>query len=661
MLKRMDSLVLILVAAAGTLLAQDAKSLELDRLLQSTQLGAASKRAQSLQDAPADVVILTHAELQALGYRTLGEALAGVAGFRTNNDGAYQNVGVRGIYVLGDQNTRMLVLLDGHTLNAPGDAGSSKFGEDLGIPLETIDHVEIIRGPASSLYGNNAFFGVVNVVSRDVAGRGLSGEGAVSGGSGGLGELWSRVGLGMDRVRGSLLLTGAQRKGFAQTYPDLQADAFPANLDREERQSGYLRLMGEKWSFSGYAGSRTQRLASAPFQSVVGDPRNQYRNRVAFGELKLEPTFGPVQVMLRLFGDRNWFSDAYIYDGVRSSSEGVFVDDNPERSLGLELQGRFPVATNFFVTLGSEQRKHRYEGLSGSGPYVRSSLGYNLANTYAQVEWLPAPAFSLVAGLQYSQWTVGKVQAEVGGDSTGLTSGGNQAHTTPRLSLIWQPAPSDTLKLLYSQGFRNATVFERYYSDLSSFLPNPALRAERMVTLQGLWLHEWQGGLQGQLSASRFAWSSLIQPMDAGDNFQQFQNQPGSTLGSAIEGELRWQGGAWNVYGQAGAYRWRMEGVDLVNVATAQASLRAIHRTGDWTEALEARYVGRRSNGEVQAPAATVTRASLRYDRRAFWLQVSLEDLFDTRRVELVARDYDPIQTMRGEGRALRATFGWKF
>ena len=51
-------------------------------------------------------------DLADLGYRTLGDALGGVLGLRADQDRAYTGLGVRGLYLLGDPNTRVLILLD---------------------------------------------------------------------------------------------------------------------------------------------------------------------------------------------------------------------------------------------------------------------------------------------------------------------------------------------------------------------------------------------------------------------------------------------------------------------------------------------------------------------------------------------------------------------
>jgi len=282
MTNRLPLAVLLLAAAVPALAQVPVKPIdldsELDAFVNTDQIQAASKRVQDVASAPADVVVLRGSELRALGYRTLGDALGGVLGFTTNADHAYQGMGMAGVYTLGDQNTRLLVLLDGHALNSPAEVGSSKVGQDFGLPMELVDHIEIVRGPASSLYGNNAFMALVNVVSVDAANsRHSAVEGALGLGSGGVAEAWVDAGGTLGGVRISLMASGFRRNGTAQTYPQLGAvdpsfaNPLPADSDREERQSAYLRLSGPEWSFAGSYLNRVQRLASAPFGYLPGD------------------------------------------------------------------------------------------------------------------------------------------------------------------------------------------------------------------------------------------------------------------------------------------------------------------------------------------------------------------------------------------------------
>ena len=644
--------------------ADDLKDLQ-NALDQPVQV--ASKRTQRLKEAPADVTVLRGPDLADLGYRTLGEALGGVLGYRTNQDRAYTGLGARGLYVLGDQNTRILILLDGHALNSPAEVGSSKAGEDFGIPLDQVERIEIVRGPASSMYGNNAFLGMVNVVTKEPAANG--GEARLTAGSRGLAEWGGNLGGQVGATRWQILVSSLGRKGTATTFPELAPGAFPADLDREDRQSAYLKVTGPDWSAAGYAMDRTQRLASAPFNSVPGSPANRYENRQAFAEGRYTPTLGNLETLVRVFGDRNEFLSGFQYDGLRQPGvTGPYRESDPNWSLGAELQGRLRVAPTLLLTLGHEQTWQHYAGLAGIGAdLIATQVRYRVANTYLQAEWTPTETLTAIAGFQESDWTVASARTVVAG--AGTDSGPSTLRGgTPRLALIWQPNPLDIFKVLYGGGYRNPTIFERYYGDLTTFQNNPGLEPERITTLQGIWVRVWRTGLQSQLSASRSVWRHIVQPVDLGGGLQQSQNQAEALVGTALEGELQGHWGGWSLYGQLGVYRWEQDGRRFPNAAAAQGALRLTRQAGPWTLSAEVRHTGAREGlpDNAGAPAANVLRAAVRW---AFhgpwqtrpWLRATVEDAGQARRVDLVATDYLPITRMAADGRAFYLTLGLPF
>src|SRR6266404_265368 len=140
---------------------------------------AASKYRQKITEAPASVTVITADEVMRYGYETLADILASAPGLYVTYDRNYSFLGVRG-FNRGDYNSRVELLIDGHRINNSLSDGAA-IGTDFILDVDLIDRVEIIRGPGSSLYGNNAFFGVINVVTRqgrDMAGNGVevSGE-----------------------------------------------------------------------------------------------------------------------------------------------------------------------------------------------------------------------------------------------------------------------------------------------------------------------------------------------------------------------------------------------------------------------------------------------------------------------------------------------------
>src|ERR1051326_400829 len=167
---------------------------------------AASKYKQKVTEAPASITIIGSDEVKKYGYRTLAEILRSAPGLYVSYDRNYSFLGIRG-FNLGDNNNRVLLLVDGHRLNN-SLSDSAFIGTEFLLDVELIERVEIIRGPGSSLYGNNAFFGVINVITR--RGRDMAGNGVeVSGEIGSFETYKARVSYGKQYKNGlELLLSG---------------------------------------------------------------------------------------------------------------------------------------------------------------------------------------------------------------------------------------------------------------------------------------------------------------------------------------------------------------------------------------------------------------------------------------------------------------------
>lgn len=123
----------------------------------------ASQQAESIEEAPVPVTLITEEMIRSVGARNLKEALvAYVPGMTDIACNEELNVAMRGIYSSGQE--KLLIMLNGHRLNSYSTNAASP---DFSISLEKVKQIEVLRGPASSLYGGVALTGVVNIITKD--------------------------------------------------------------------------------------------------------------------------------------------------------------------------------------------------------------------------------------------------------------------------------------------------------------------------------------------------------------------------------------------------------------------------------------------------------------------------------------------------------------
>lgn len=143
---------------------QDLSALDLEALLENEVVAATKSRVKEDQ-APAITTVIGRDEIQRWGYRSVQEVLQHVAGVYVIDDHIIPNLAVRGISGgLRSESGLVKVMIDGHSVAFRSTAGNW-LGPEL-VPLSIVQQIEVIRGPASALYGADAFLGVINIVTR---------------------------------------------------------------------------------------------------------------------------------------------------------------------------------------------------------------------------------------------------------------------------------------------------------------------------------------------------------------------------------------------------------------------------------------------------------------------------------------------------------------
>lgn len=133
----------------------------------STIVVTATSREQEVKDAPASISVITREDIERLPYREVTDALLEIPGVTvTPGEGNSRDISIRG---MSPQYT--LILVDGKRLSSRESRTNGGSISEGGLlpPLESIERIEVVRGPMSSLYGSDAMGGVVNVITRRIA------------------------------------------------------------------------------------------------------------------------------------------------------------------------------------------------------------------------------------------------------------------------------------------------------------------------------------------------------------------------------------------------------------------------------------------------------------------------------------------------------------
>ena len=206
--------VLCLLLAAGALPARAALT-ESDFFDDLPVVLSASRLSQPVNEAPAAVTVIDQDMIRASGFRDIPDLFRLVPGFTV----AYtrDNTWGVGYHGLADAfSRRMQVLIDGRSVYTAG------FGEvpwsSLPLSIEDIERIEVVRGPNSATYGSNAFFGIINIITKDAA-QVPGGHLSVQAGEQGMAGAMFRYGGGKDDLRYRLTLSDQRRDRF-DTQPE---------------------------------------------------------------------------------------------------------------------------------------------------------------------------------------------------------------------------------------------------------------------------------------------------------------------------------------------------------------------------------------------------------------------------------------------------------
>lgn len=654
----MSLLVLALLAVQDPARKPDLTEASLDELMRIKidEVYSASRFVQKIRQAPANVTVVSAEDMRRLGHRTLGDTLRGARGVYVTNDRNYSYLGVRGFGLPADYNNRVLFLVDGHRVN-DNIYDANYPGREFIVDVDMIDRVEFVRGPVSSLYGSNAFFGVINVMTRK--GRHLSGA-ELSSAAGSFGTYEGSAAWGRRVDNGpEVSVSGSAygRKGETLYYPEFDDPAtghgVARNADGEKAGKVLGELSWKGFTLQGAWSERAKEIPTGSFGGIFPSDETNTRDQFGYATLKYERTFGEsLDVLARLSYNRYWYRGEYLYDDGLGNAV-LNKDSALGYWWGAELLLTQRVGDRLTLTAGTEYRDNLRQDQDNHdelGTYVKVREQSSVAALYAQADALLLDELRVNAGLRWDEYS-----------TFGST-------VNPRASLIYSPDERTTIKAIYGRAFRAPSSYESDFAGGANQKANPDLDPETIETYELSVEREIIDGLSLFVGAFGMDCEDLLNlEIDPLDGLRVFRNiTEVHTRGVETELRLSLEGGltatASYSYQEAEQKdpdrRLRNSPRHLAKLAiTAPLPLDSLYAGVELQYVGERRTLGGNKTDDYLVANLTVTAADI---AKGLDLSVSIYNLFDEEYFDPGSADHIQDQ-IEQEGLAFRVKLTWRF
>lgn len=438
---------------------------ELELIKEEETVSIASRYEQPISQAPANVYVITDEDIQHSGATDIPTILRVVPGLEVmQTTGADFNVSVRGNNQ--PRANKLLVMVDGRSVF--NDSQGFFLWKMLPVTLPEIKRIEVLKGPASVVYGFNAFDGVINIITKspeEMRGTTLQFGGGELGTitsaaihAGTVGKFGYRLSVGRDqnqewRSRDSLAFRS--HKFNVQTgyhFGDGSMLTMSGGLIDANRFDGYL-----------FESELHQTTASQGYASV-GYERPDFYIRSWWMQSTHNPDILPNPLLGNLF--------------KVTDRTGGFPGSFVTNTVNLETQHSVRLGAMYRLTYGANVRHNTL-----SSNFIDGFARENRLGLYVQNEFTPIPEVTLVAGVRQDMQTF--------------------IHPTysPRVALLIAPSPNHTFRAAFTVGYRPPTLVETHIDVLIPIIFDgpgvPPLSIHRTDQLLPEQLVSYELGYQG--------------------------------------------------------------------------------------------------------------------------------------------------------------------
>jgi iron complex outermembrane receptor protein len=490
--------------------------------LMNQEVITAAKFIQRSAESASSISVITAEEIESFNFSTLGDVLNSQRGMYLSNDRNYLYTGSRGFSRPTDYNNRIVIMIDGHIMNEVV-YGSAFMGNELGLNLEAVERIEIIRGPGASLYGSGAMLNIVNIIMKK--GRSLNGASiSYTAGSLGLSEVSALAGAKLGKA--DLFLTGRAGSSegedfyFSELDDPLTNNGISSGMDWERYAGIHGGMTVGKLKFSGGYSSRSKGIPTGSFETDLTGDVNSADDRYY-----LEANFSNDTRENQRLNFRVYYDD-YCYRGSYPSQGISLYDASDGRWAGAELQYFLGTGQKNSLVTGLEYKyifKADYREWDASEVFFNENFPFYYLSVFAHDQYEISAKMSLTTGFRFDNYTV------------------FGSSFSPRAALVYNLAEASSLKLIFGDAFRIPNIYESFYESENSHKSNPGIKPEKIQSLEFVWLQELDANLYFSFSAYSYLMKNLIdQHLDEADGLTHFMNL-NKVRGNGLEAELRYR------------------------------------------------------------------------------------------------------------------------
>jgi len=480
-----------------------------------------SKHQERLSEAPAFVSVITSEMIENYCFETVAEALQVVPGLYVNYDRNIYCLGVRGVGLMGDRNSRVQLLLNDHVLNEQS-MGRSNIGELVGLNMSDIERVEVVRGPSSSLYGSCAFLATINIITKntqkegefDLTGRythqteskdlELSFSKAFENGA----EVFLSSSI-QDMKGAKLFFPEYSQFDLSMLVPD-ENGAHQYFLSVEDFTGGYTsgtdfkrsrhlfgQLKWKDWTLQGKLATSKKGTPSGFFGSLFNNKNNYFKENRNFVELKFHRSLKKnLDFVTRVHYDDSHILAQLALNYYSLLPDPPYLPGPVSRLFGVddcwggETRFDWEVTPWERLTFGVVYQSHQIYQHTGEldstltyivnerGPENTRDIDFDFWDIYFQNELKFSKHLSLVGAGNYSKRDYSK------------------AFFAPKVGLVLSNEDLGVMKAIYAQAFRAPSIYELTFDNRFSHIGNPALVQEKVNTGEVIYERFLRGGVR---------------------------------------------------------------------------------------------------------------------------------------------------------------------